>query len=72
MSREDANSFVLEFLKHYEDSHMNPPQGKPFSQLYKLDPLEPTEEWLDIYNRVSDEIVDIGLDIRNGWKKAFS
>ena len=70
MSREDANSYVLEFLSHYEESHKNPPTGKPFSQLYKLDPLEPTEEWLDIYHRVSDAIVDIGLDIRNGWKTA--
>jgi len=71
MSRDDANDLVLEFLKHYEKSHMNPPLGKPFSQIYKLDPLEPTEEWLDIYNNVSDEIVNIGLDIRNGWKKAI-
>lgn len=70
MTRDEANGYVLEFLQHYEDSHRNPPPGKPFSQIYKLDPLEPTEEWLDIYNRVSDEIVDIGLDIRNGWKKA--
>ena len=71
MSREDANGYVLEFLQHYEDSHKNPPPGKPFSQLYKLNPLEPTQEWLDIYNRVSDEIVKIGLDVRNGWKKAL-
>ena len=70
MSREDANSFVLECLSHYEESHKNPPAGKSFSQLYKLDPLEPTEEWLDLYNQVSDAIVGIGIDIRNGWKKA--
>jgi methylamine--corrinoid protein Co-methyltransferase len=70
MSRQDANGYVLEFLRHYEQSHKNPPAGKPFSQIYKLDPLEPTEEWLDLYNKVSDAIVEIGLDIRNGWKKA--
>jgi len=70
MSREEANGYVLEFLSHYEETHKNPPAGKPFSQLYKLDPLEPTEEWLELYNRVSDAIVDTGLDIRNGWKKA--
>ena len=71
MSRDDANSYVLAFLKHYEESHKNPPPGKPFSQIYNLDSLEPTEEWLDIYNRVSDAIIDIGLDIRNGWKAAI-
>jgi methylamine--corrinoid protein Co-methyltransferase len=70
MSRDEANGYVLEFLRHYEESHKDPPPGKSFSQIYKLDPLEPTEEWLNLYNKVSDEIVDIGLDIRNGWKKA--
>jgi hypothetical protein len=70
MSREEANGFVLEFLSHYEESHKDPPPGKPFSEIYKLNPLEPTEEWLDIYHKVSDTIVDTGMDIRNDWKKA--
>jgi hypothetical protein len=70
MSREEANGYVLEFLRHYEDSHKDPPPGKPFSQIYKLDPLGPTDEWLDIYNKVSDAVVDTGLDIRNKWKQA--
>jgi methylamine--corrinoid protein Co-methyltransferase len=70
MSRDEANGFVMEFLSHYEASHKNPPPGKSFSKIYKLDPLEPTEEWQDIYNRVSEAIVETGLDIRNDWKKA--
>jgi hypothetical protein len=70
MTRQEANGYVLEFLQHYEQSHKNPPAGKSFSQIYKLDPLEPTEEWLDIYNKVNDAIVGIGLDIRNKWKQA--
>jgi len=70
MTRQEANGYVLEFLQHYEESHKNPPAGKSFSQIYKLDPLEPTEEWLDIYNKVNDAIVGIGLDIRNKWKQA--
>jgi methylamine--corrinoid protein Co-methyltransferase len=71
MSREEANGYVLEFLSHYEESHKNPPAGKSFSNLYKLDPLEPTEEWLDIYNKVSEAIMKTGLDIRNRWKQAY-
>jgi len=70
MSRQDANGFVLEFLRHYEQTHKNPPKGKPFAELYNLDTLEPTEEWLDIYNRVCDQVVRIGLDVSNDWKKA--
>ncbi len=70
MRREEANGYVLAFLQHYEESHKNPPPGKPFSGLYNLDHLEPTEEWLDIYHRVMEGIVDLGLDVRYGWKKA--
>jgi hypothetical protein len=55
-------------LNHYEKSHKNPPSGKPFSELYNVDTLEPNEEWLDIYHRVSDDILHMGLDVKNAWK----
>jgi methylamine--corrinoid protein Co-methyltransferase len=71
MSREEANHYVLACLEHYEESHKDPPPGKPFSEIYNLDPLEPTEEWLEIYNRVLDAIGTLGLDVRNGWQKAY-
>jgi methylamine--corrinoid protein Co-methyltransferase len=69
LSREDANGFVLEFLSKYEESHKNPLPGKPFSEIYDVDALEPTEEWLDKYNKVSEAISKTGLDIHNSWKK---
>lgn len=68
MSREEANGFVLEFLSHYEEAHKDPPAGKPFPEIYDMETLEPRDEWLDIYHRVSEEIVKSGLDIQNGWK----
>jgi methylamine--corrinoid protein Co-methyltransferase len=70
MSREDANGFVLEFLSHYEETHKNPPPGKPFPEIYNFETLEPREEWLECYHRVSDAITKSGLDIHNGWKAA--
>jgi methylamine--corrinoid protein Co-methyltransferase len=70
LSREEANGFVLEFLSHYEESHKDPPAGKSFPEIYDLNKLEPREEWLDIYHRVSDAITSSGLDIKNGWKAA--
>ncbi len=59
---------MLEFLSKYEESHKNPPAGQPFSEIYNVDILEPTNEWLDKYHTVSDAIVKIGLDINNRWK----
>jgi methylamine--corrinoid protein Co-methyltransferase len=71
MTRSEANGYVTEIIARYEESHKNPLAGKPFAELYNVDTLEPTEEWLDIYNRVSAALVNMGLDIQNGWKKAL-
>ena len=70
LSREEANGYVLEFLKHYEESHKNPPAGKPFAVLYNTDTVEPGEEWLGLYHRVRGAIMEMGLDLDGGWKKA--
>jgi methylamine--corrinoid protein Co-methyltransferase len=70
LTREEANDLVLELLSHYEASHMNPPPGKPFAELYDTDTVEPNEEWLDLYQKVREAIKEMGLDLDNGWKKA--
>ena len=70
MSRADANGLTLEFLNRYEDKMADPDRGRPFDQLYDVDLLEPTEEWLDIYGRVRDEIAGLGLDMNQGWRGA--
>ena len=70
LTREEANGFVLEFLSHYEDTHRtNAPEGKPFREIYNTDTLEPTDEWLENYNTVSEAIGKTGLDINNRWKE---
>jgi methylamine--corrinoid protein Co-methyltransferase len=71
LSRQDANSLVLECLSRYEADHMkNPPQGRPFAELYNTDTLEPGEEWLGLYHNVRDEITRMGLDLDGGWERA--
>jgi methylamine--corrinoid protein Co-methyltransferase len=69
ISRVDANGYVMEFLSHYEDSHNDSPPGKPFAEIYNVETLEPTEQWLEKYHQVSEAIVKIGLDINNRWKE---
>lgn len=68
MTWEEANEFVLTCLSRYEDTHRDPPDGKPFSEIYNTDTLEPTKEWLGIYQRVCDQLADIGLDVHQAWK----
>ena len=71
LSRADANGFVLEFLSRYEHMQADPDRGRPFPELYDVELLEPTEEWLGMYRTVSDEIGALGLDLDRGWRSAL-
>jgi methylamine--corrinoid protein Co-methyltransferase len=69
MSLQEANELVLGLLDRYESTHMQgAPAGKPFSEIYNTDSLEPTEEWQAHYFKVCCELQSMGLDVENGWK----
>jgi methylamine--corrinoid protein Co-methyltransferase len=68
-TRKEINRLVLDCLKHYEDTLPRPNLGKPFPEIYNLDKLEPTREWLDIYEDVREALNKMGLDMDGGWKK---
>jgi methylamine--corrinoid protein Co-methyltransferase len=68
LKRQDANELVLEIISHYETKHMDPPEGKPFADLYNVSTLEPGSEWLEIYHRVCTSLSTLGLNLENAWK----
>jgi len=70
LSREQANRLVLECLQRYEANLEQPDPGRPFSQIYDLDSVEPGQEWLDCYRRVREELIGLGLDMDGGWRAA--
>ena len=70
-TRQEVNELVLQCLPKYKAKLAHPNLGKPFPELYNLNTLEPTQEWLDLYNKVKDELGAMGLDMENGWKKAL-
>jgi methylamine---corrinoid protein Co-methyltransferase len=70
-TRAEVNDLVLQCLAKYQDKLAEPNLGKPFPQLYDLDSLEPTQEWLEPYLRVKGALTEMGLDMENGWKKAL-
>jgi methylamine--corrinoid protein Co-methyltransferase len=70
-SRAEVNQLVLECLDKYQDKLAEPNPGKPFPELYNLETLEPTQEWLGIYDQVRSKLTSMGLDMDNGWKKAL-
>lgn len=63
LSREDANGIVDTFLKKYEGKLKNPPLGKPFVECFDIKTLQPTKEWLDIYDLKVKQLADVGLEI---------
>jgi methylamine---corrinoid protein Co-methyltransferase len=69
MKRQEANSYVLKCLEHFEHSLDHPVPGKPFPDLYNTDTIEPGQEWLEVYHQVRQKLIDLGLDMDGGWKK---
>lgn len=70
-SRGEVNSLVLECLRRYEERLAQPDLGKPFPEVYDLETLEPTPEWLEVYSRVREDLQTMGLDMQGGWKRAL-
>lgn len=64
MKRSDANEIAKVLIPKYEEKLVNPPKGKSFTQCYDLKTLKPTEEWLNIYNTVKKELIDLGISLQ--------
>jgi hypothetical protein len=62
LSRDEVNRIVKELLSRYEEEIPNAPLGKKFSELYDLERVAPTREYLEIHHRIRDELMGLGLD----------
>jgi methylamine--corrinoid protein Co-methyltransferase len=61
MSREQADDIVKKLLAIYEDDLEKGPIGQPFQEVYSMKTLQPTPEWLGIYEDVKNELVEMGV-----------
>ena len=61
MKRETANELVKDILKKYEDLIPKAPLGKTFRECYDVARKKPTQEYLDLYNKIKKELGDLGL-----------
>jgi methylamine--corrinoid protein Co-methyltransferase len=62
MTRKDANTIVKKILSKYENNIKDAPLGKKFSECYDLAKVIPTQEYLDLYDEVKEEVSSYGLD----------
>ncbi len=61
MKRNDANDIVNALIPKYEEKLRHPPKGKSFTECTDVKTLQPTKEWLAIYEKVLKELEDLGL-----------
>jgi methylamine--corrinoid protein Co-methyltransferase len=62
VTREQVNEMVKRILNEYEDQFGDPPLGKRFDECYDLDTLQPTREYLDLYDRIKEKLTGFGLE----------
>jgi methylamine--corrinoid protein Co-methyltransferase len=62
LTREGANELVRKLLAKYEDRIADAPLGNLFQECYEVAQAVPRQEYLDLYTRVKDDLVGMGLD----------
>jgi hypothetical protein len=62
LSRDEVNKMVKDLLCRYEEEIPKAPLGKKFGEIYDLDRVTPTEEYLEVYQKVREELIGLGLD----------
>lgn len=61
MEPEQVNEIVKQLLPKYEDDLKTPDVGVPYQEAYDMETHTPKQEWEDIYRRVKQEMIDLGI-----------
>ena len=62
INREQANEMVKKILAKYEAQINDAPIGKRFDECYDLKRVQPTQEYLNLYERSKEKLIGVGLD----------
>jgi methylamine--corrinoid protein Co-methyltransferase len=62
MTRNDINKLVKKLLPRYEKQIPDAPLGKKFSEIYDLERVIPTKEYLELYEKTRKQLRKLGLD----------
>ncbi len=63
LKRSDGNEIVKKLIPKFEESLAYPPKGKTFRELCDIKTLKPNKEWQEIYDKVKEELIDLGLPL---------
>ncbi len=62
LTRAEANRSVTSLLSLYEDKLSDAPLGLCLNECYDMDRLQPTQQYVDLYDRCKEEMGSMGLD----------
>ncbi|MFC1862973.1 monomethylamine:corrinoid methyltransferase [Thermodesulfobacteriota bacterium] len=62
MTREEANDIANRLLSKYEDNAADAPLGSEYHECYDVAKAIPTQDHYDMYRKVKDELVEMGID----------
>jgi methylamine--corrinoid protein Co-methyltransferase len=62
LTRTEANRVVKSVLGLYEDKLDDAPLGLSLSECYDLDRLQPTREYVELYERIKEQMGNLGMD----------
>ncbi len=62
MELDEVNDIVERILNKYEPFLNKPPLGKTFQECYDVDNIEPTEEYVQVYDKALDTLSGCGID----------
>jgi methylamine---corrinoid protein Co-methyltransferase len=63
LNRKEADPIVKKLFNKYQDGLKEMKSGKHFRDVYNLDKLEPTPEWMGMYEKACSEMVEMGLPL---------
>lgn len=63
MSRADANSIVEQLIARYADDLDKRPVGRRFDEVYDPVRVQPTAEWLGVYEEIKSDLRGLGLNL---------
>ena len=61
MTREEANEIANRLLAKYEDNAADAPIGSEYHECYDAAKALPTEEHMDMFRRIKDELAEMGI-----------
>jgi methylamine--corrinoid protein Co-methyltransferase len=64
MSREQADEIVQKAIAKYQPVMDQKPVGMPFSKAYNAESMQPTAEWMEVYERVKENVIGWGLPLK--------